>query len=339
MSQIELNTIKKAVEQGKVANTYLILGNPKSDVIGCALDLTKSILKSPYSGQTIPQQQASLEKLKALTNTDIHYFYPVNTTGEIKKSPSSSDFIDYWRELVIENSKISLSNWYSKIGLGNKQGSINKYEAEKIFKLASLKSYEGGVKIFIIWMAEKMNPTASNKLLKLLEEPPNKTVFILISENEKRMLKTIVSRCLKININSQVAENKEVVSDNEGLFLKWVRAAFKVKGNKSAINELIAFSEKLSKKTREEQKEFIKYCSEVFKDSIHFGYKMKDKSQKYKNGLELKKFAPFVHEGNILLFYKELQKGFEDIERNGNPKIIFLDISIKLTRLLHLKPA
>ena len=96
--------------------------------------------------------------------------------------------------------------------------------------------------------------------------------------------------------------------------------------NKSAINELIAFSEKLSKKTREEQKEFIIYCSEVFKDSIHFGYKMKDRSQKYKNGLELKKFAPFVHEENILLFYKELQKGFEDIERNGNPKIIFLDI-------------
>ena len=196
MSQIELNTIKKAVEQGKVANTYLILGNPKSDVIGCALELTKCILKSPFSGQTIPQQQASLEKLKSLTNTDIHYFYPVNTTREVKKSPSSSDFINQWRELVLEDSKIGLSDWYSKIGLGNKQAAINKDEAEKIFKLASLKSYEGGVKIFVIWMAEKMNSAASDKLLKLLEEPPNKTVFILISENEKRMLKTIVSRWL-----------------------------------------------------------------------------------------------------------------------------------------------
>ena len=89
MSQVELNNVKKAVEQGKVANTYLILGNPKSDVIGSALSLTKSILKSPVSGQDIPQQQLSIEKLKGLANADIHYFYPVNATAEFKKSPSS----------------------------------------------------------------------------------------------------------------------------------------------------------------------------------------------------------------------------------------------------------
>ena len=339
MSQVELNNVKKAVEQGKVANTYLILGNPKSDVIGSALSLTKSILKSPVSGQDIPQQQLSIEKLKGLANADIHYFYPVNATAEFKKSPSSSDFINHWREMVLNDSKISLSEWYAKIGLGNKQGAINKDEAEKIHKLAHLKSYEGGVKIFIVWMAEKMNLTASNKLLKLLEEPPEKTFFILISENEKRLLKTIASRCQKIYIETQAVENQGLNHGFEELFVEWVRAAFKVRGNKSAINELIVFSEKLSKKTREEQKEFFVFCSEVFRDAISFGYKSFDRSTKYKRDLNLKKFAPFVHEKNILSFYNELQKGHEDIERNGNPKIVFLDISIKLTRLLHLKPA
>ena len=113
-----------------------------------------------------------------MTNPDIHYFYPVNTTKEIKTKASSEDFIAQWREIVSDETKINLSDWYSKIGLGNKQASINKDEAEKISKLASLKSYEGGVKIFLIWMAEKMNIAASNKLLKLLEEPPLKTVFI-----------------------------------------------------------------------------------------------------------------------------------------------------------------
>tara|TARA_B100000524_G_scaffold312661_1_gene189684 strand:+ start:6194 stop:7222 length:1029 start_codon:yes stop_codon:yes gene_type:complete len=338
MSQLDLNNVKRAAEQGRVANTYLIIGGEKSDPIGSAISLIRSILKSPYSGLEIHQQNTELESLNRLENTDIHYFYPVNTTAEIKKSASSSDFIKAWRELVINNSKISLFDWYEKIGLGNKQGVINVDEAERISKLASLKAFGGGVKIFVIWMAEKINLSASNKLLKLLEEPPKKTVFILVSENEKKMLKTITSRCQKIYLSSQNSENQNVTLDFKNLFVEWVRAAFKVKGNKTAINELIEVSEKLSKRTREEQKEFLIFCSTVFRDSILFNYKSVDPSNKYDGDLDLAKFAKFVHEENILGFYTEIQKGYEDIERNGNPKIIFLDISIKLTRLFHTKP-
>lgn len=187
-------------------------------------------------------------------------------------------------------------------------------------------------------MAEKMNIAASNKLLKLLEEPPLKTVFILVCEQENKLLDTIKSRCQKIYVNTQTPVNQEVNPEYEELFLEWVRAAFKVKGNKSAINELVIFSEKISKKTREDQKAFLKFCSSIFRDSILYNYKAFNKSEKYTSGLNLKKFAPFVHEENILSFYDEVQKGFNDVERNGNPKIIFLDISIKLTRLLHIKP-
>ena len=183
-----------------------------------------------------------------------------------------------------------------------------------------------------------MNLSASNKLLKLFEEPPKNTVFILICENEGKLLSTITSRCQKVYINSQIVDNQGFRSDYEILFLDLVRAAFKVSSNKSAINELIQFSEKISKKTREEQKDFLAYCSTVFRDSFLFNYKAVDNSEKYLNGLVLEKFAPFVHEENIEDFYYEVQRGFTDIERNGNPKIIFLDISIKLTRLLHVKP-
>ena len=338
MSQIELNKAKKAIDGGRVANTYLMVGRAESNVLGSSFELIKSIIKSPYSNLEIPKQQAALEKLKNLTNPDIHYFYPVNTTSEVKTKAGSEDFIEKWREIVLSGTKIKLSDWYDKIGLGNKQAQINKDEAEKITKLASLKSYEGGVKIFLIWMVEKMNISASNKLLKLLEEPPAKTIFILVCEQENKILDTIKSRCQKIFIKPQSIENQEVNTDFELLFLEWVRASFKVRGNKSAINELVQFAEKLSKKTREEQKSFLIYCSNVFRDSILYGYRVKNKEESYNSGLELKKFAPFVHEENILDFYKEIQQGFSDIERNGNPKIIFLDISIKLTRLLHIKP-
>ena len=339
MEQIQLNTLKESVKKGRVANTYLLVGKADSDVLGAGFDLIKDIIKSPFANMEIHEQQASLEKLKTLTNPDVHYFYPVNTTAEVKTKASSKDFINNWRELVSNGTKITLVDWYNKIGLGNKQAAINKDEAEEISRIASLKSYEGGVKIFLIWMAEKMNLSASNKLLKLFEEPPKNTVFILICENEGKLLSTITSRCQKVYINSQTPYNQDFRSDYEILFLDWVRAAFKVSSNKSAINELIQFSEKISKKTREEQKDFLAYCSTVFRDSFLFNYKAVDNSEKYLNGLVLEKFAPFVHEENIEDFYYEVQKGFADIERNGNPKIIFLDISIKLTRLLHVKPA
>ena len=339
MEQIQLNTLKESVKKGRVANTYLLVGKADSDVLGAGFNLVKDIIKSPFADMEIHEQQASLEKLKTLTNPDIHYFYPVNTTAEVKTKASSKDFINNWRELVSTGTKITLVDWYNKIGLGNKQATINKDEAEEISRIASLKSYEGGVKIFLIWMAEKMNLSASNKLLKLLEEPPKNTVFILVCENEGKLLPTITSRCQKVYINIQVSDNQDFTSDYEVLFLDWVRAAFKVRSNKSAINDLIQFSEKISKKTREEQKDFLAYCSTVFRDSFLFNYKAINNSEKYLNGLVLQKFAPFVHEENIEDFYYEVQKGFADIERNGNPKIIFLDISIKLSRLLHVKPA
>ena len=113
--------------------------------------------------------------------------------------------------------KIKLTDWYDKIGLGNKQAVINKDEAERITKLAYLKSFEGGVKIFLIWMVEKMNISASNKLLKLLEEPPPKTIFILICEQENKVLDTIKSRCQKIFIRPQATENQDVKVDFEVL--------------------------------------------------------------------------------------------------------------------------
>ena len=339
MEQIQLNTLKESVKKGRVANTYLLVGKADSDVLGAGFDLIKDIIKSPFAEMDIPQQQLALDKLKTLTNPDIHYFYPVNTTAEVKTKASSKDFINNWRELVSTGTKITLVDWYNKIGLGNKQATINKDEAEEISRIASLKSYEGGVKIFLIWMAEKMNLSASNKLLKLFEEPPKNTVFILVCENEGKLLPTITSRCQKVYINIQVSDNQDFTSDYEVLFLDWVRAAFKVRSNKSAINDLIQFSEKISKKTREEQKDFLAYCSTVFRDSFLFNYKAINNSEKYLNGLVLQKFAPFVHEENIEDFYYEVQKGFTDIERNGNPKIIFLDISIKLSRLLHVKPA
>ena len=340
-SRMALSELQKSCENisaGRTATTYMVVGNGL-ETAHASLTIIRAIFNSSFSELSSEQQKVAADALDRIAHPDVHFFYPVNTTSKVKKA-SSSDFIEEWRGFLQKDKKLSLSEWYLEIGLGNKQGSINISEAEKISKLSSLKSYQGGPKIFVVWMAERINVSAANKLLKLLEEPPEKTVFILCCESEYALLETISSRCQKITLNSLQNSNvSKSLQRFDNQFVVWLRAAFRAKKDKRAINELLSFSESISKATREEQKAFLLYCSEVFRDSLHYRTKSKDNSGKYVNELELKKFAPFVNELNIDGFYQVLQKAFEDIGRNGNPKIIFTDISIKLTRLLHKKPS
>ncbi len=334
----ELQKSCKNISAGRAATTYMIIGKGLESA-HASLTVIRAIFNSSFSGLSAAEQKTAAEALDRIAHPDVHFFYPVNTTSKVKKA-YSSDFIEQWRGFLQKGKNLSLSEWYLEIGLGNKQGSINIGEAEKISKLSALKSYQGGPKIFVVWMAEKLNIGAANKLLKLLEEPPSKTVFILCCEAEYALLKTISSRCQKIKLNS--LQNLDVNKHSQHLdnqFVSWLRAAFRAKKDKKAINELLSFSESISKETREEQKTFLLYCSEIFRDSLLYRIKSKDNSRKYVNELNLKKFAPFINELNINGFYQVLQKAYEDIIRNGNPKIIFTDISIKLTKLLHKKPS
>ena len=280
--------------------------------------------------------------------------------------------------LVVWSTGLAPRNFTKKVDLlKNKQGQIGVDEAHEIVKSLTLKSYEGGYKVMIIWMAEKMNIACANKLLKLIEEPPNKTIFILITEDEEQIITTIKSRCQilhfpplaendiknalikKYSLDEAVATkiahqsngnfNKAcdlVYHDSEDIqfeewFIFWIRSAFKAKGNKSAIHDLMSWSEEVAKTGRETQKQFLQFCLAFFRQALLHNYQANDlvfmepKSDNFK----LKKFAPFVHGNNIMDISNELQDAIYHIERNGNSKIILTDLSIKLTRLLHKKSA
>ena len=244
-----------------------------------------------------------------------------------------------------------------------------------LVKSLSLKSYEGGYKVMIIWMAEKINTQAANKLLKLIEEPPIKTAFILIAEDEEQIINTIRSRCqvlhfpplpeeiikqslikkyaLTEDIAAKIAHESNgnynkacdlVYHDTEDTqfeewFIFWIRSAFKAKGNKSAIHDLITWSEDIAKTGRETQKQFLQFCLNFFRQALLINYNAKELvyMEPKSDNFELEKFAPFVHGNNIIPISEELQDAIYHIERNGNSKIILTDLSIKLTRLLHKK--
>ena len=365
------NHLTKSAELGRIPHAQLFVGPEGSGTLAMAVAYSQYVLCNNNGGLN----ESCALKFQKLSHPDLHFIYPTVTTEEVKQKPKSIDFITDWRLFLTKNPYGSLFDWYSQLGVQNKQGEIRVDDAQEILKSLALKSYEGGYKIMIIWMADKLNTAASNKLLKLLEEPPEKTVFILISENEEDIIQTIRSRCQIVHFNglseqiiadalisraqidpklaAKIAHQAQgnyskalhlLQDDNEESpfeqwFVTWVRAAFKAKGNAAAIQDLILWSEQIAALGRETQKKFLLFCIEMFRQALLLNYE----SQKLVyiepkvEKFKLENFAPFVNGNNINDIFKELSDAMYHIERNGNAKIILTDLSIKLTRLIHKK--
>jgi len=369
--------LTQSVDNGRIPHAQLFVGNEGSGTLPMAIAYAQYVLCTNNDGENSSGNQACNLKFNNLSHPDLHFAFPVATNDKVKKHPVSKLFLEDWRALLKSQPYCNLFDWYKQLGVDNKQGQIGVDEAHDIVKALTLKSYEGGYKVMLIWMAEKMNIASANKLLKLIEEPPNKTVFILISEDEEQIISTIRSRCQilhfpplaeqkikealikKYSLEEAVATkiahqsngnfNKAcdlVYQDSEDLqfeewFIFWIRSAFKAKGNKSAIHDLMSWSEDIAKTGRETQKQFLHFCLDFFRQAMLYNYQAKSlvfiepKSKNFK----LENFAPFIHGNNIMDISNELQDAIYHIERNGNSKIILTDLSIKLTRLLHKKSA
>ncbi|NRB59571.1 MAG: DNA polymerase III subunit delta' [Winogradskyella sp.] len=376
LGQIHIkNHLTKSVDAGRIAHAQLFVGPEGSGTLPMALAYAQYILCGNTNGENTGGNDSCNLKFKNFSHPDLHFAFPVTTSDKVKSKPVSNFYLEEWRQLLEQQPYGNLFDWYKLLGVDNKQGQIGVDEALEIVKSLSLKSYEGGYKVMLIWMAEKMNTAAANKLLKLIEEPPEKTIFLLIAEDEEQIINTIRSRCQILNfpplaedviaeglvkqyhiehsVAAKIAHQSNgnynkacdlIYQDSEDIqfekwFVVWVRSAFKAKGNKSAIHDLISWSEEIAKTGRETQKKFLSFCLNYFRQALFLNYNaselvyLEPRSENFK----LEKFAPFVHDSNILEISNELQDAIYHIERNGNSKIILTDLSIKLTRLLHKK--
>ncbi|HAT67368.1 MAG TPA: DNA polymerase III subunit delta', partial [Flavobacteriaceae bacterium] len=177
-----------------------------------AIGYAKEILCSQYEVGSEAHFRCS-KNVERLSHPDLHFVYPVNTNESVKKSAVSDSFSTEWRDFVSKNPYGSLFQWFQHLGIENKQGNISVKEAEEISKKLSLKAYEGGYKVMVVWMAEKMNTECANKILKLVEEPSDKTVLLLLTENEEQIINTIHSRCqtLHLPLLSEAAITKALI--------------------------------------------------------------------------------------------------------------------------------
>lgn len=369
------NHLTKSATSGRIPHAQLFVGPEGSGTLPMAIAYAQYILCANVGNENSSGNSACNLKFQHYSHPDLHFIYPTVTTEEVKTKPKSSDFIIDWRQFLTENPYGSLFDWYNILGVKNKQGEIRVDDAQDILKSLALKSYEGGFKIMIIWMADKMNIAASNKLLKLLEEPSDKTLFILIAEDEEDLIQTIRSRCQVLHFNALPEkiiaealvslENMEpreatklahqaqgnynkalhiLKEDSEELpfeewFVIWVRAAFRAKGNAAAIADLIQWSEQIAGLGRETQKKFLLFCVDMFRQALLLNYQTPGLVyfEPKVEKFKLENFAAFVNGNNITAIFKELSDAIYHIERNGNAKIILTDLSIKLTRLIHKK--
>jgi putative DNA polymerase III, delta subunit len=359
------NYLKASVEAGRIPHAQLFVAGEGQGGLLMAIAYATLILS--HDNPKAKKQCAQL------AHPDLHFAFPTATNNKVKKDPISSLFMDEWRTFVKEQPYGSLFDWFVFLDIDKKQANIGVNEAKEITNKLALKSFEGGYKIMIIWMAEKMNVEASNKLLKLLEEPADKTVFLLVVEDENALLDTIKSRCqilrflplsekaikealiargladaeaTKIALRAQGNFNKALqLMDNkeseeatfERWFIAWVRTAYRARGNKASIQGLLQWSDEINTVGYETQKQFLQYCAEVFRQALLLNYKANSLvyMQFADPTFQLAKFAPFIHGNNIEAIHNLLEEAQLHVERNGSGKIIFTDLAIKLTRLLH----
>ena len=193
----QLEIRKKLIQSvitDRISHAQLFLGPEGSGSFPLAMSYTQYILCEQRTEEDSCGTCPSCSKMQKLVHPDVHFVFPVAVTKNIQKNPVSDDFIGEWREFVLEDPYIVAEKWYNYIGVENKQGIINRYESAAIMRKMNLKPFESEYKIVLIWLPERMNDTASNKLLKIFEEPPPGTVFLLVSENTDSILPTILSR-------------------------------------------------------------------------------------------------------------------------------------------------
>lgn len=346
-------------ESQRIPHAQLFLGSKGSGNLAIAMAFAQLVLcDNPKNGEAC-DRCVSCIKTKKMIHPDVHYSYP--TVGS---KVVATNFLKEWRQAVEENPYMNLNQWLQKIGADNKQGNINKDECLAIVKKLSLKTFEGKYKILIMWLPEYLGKEG-NRLLKLIEEPPENTLFILVAENQELILNTILSRCQIVKINPlqdeeiaqglverlnvdeesamgiarlsdgnfneamSLVENTE--NDNAKLFLEWFRKCYK--GN---AKEMVDLTVILAKLGRENQKYFLTYALHFLRELMVLRVtgdndNVRLQTTEKQTAINMARVIGFEQVGKIS---ELLNEAIFHVERNANPKILFLDTSIKLHKVL-----
>ena len=306
--------------------------------------------------------------LRKLEHPDLHFTFPTIKLPSMSSDhkPISDDFIREWRELLLESPYFSMDQWLTAIGAENQQAIITAGESDELVRKLSLKSSQGGYKVSVVWLPERMNIECANKLLKLIEEPPAQTVFIMVCQEPDKLLETIRSRVQRIDVRKtsdedirqalitrrgideasaqriarlangswlRALEQLQAGTENEqflDLFIQLMRLAYLRK-----VRELRRWSDTIAGFGREKQKRFLDYMLRMVREN--FMYNFQQPELVYMTQAEedfARNFARFINEANVMPLNDLINKCIRDIGQNANAKIVFFDLTLQVIVLL-----
>jgi DNA polymerase-3 subunit delta' len=360
----------QAVKTNRVSHALMLSGTPGSGSYALALALAQYLqCTSPLADDSCGVCPACHQAAQ-FVHPDIHFVFPVARTAKIKDEPSSDDFLTEWRQYLAGKPYPSLEGWYHAISIENKQAGIFKKEAQDILRKLNFKSYQSDYKVIIFWMPEKMNTTAANKLLKIIEEPADHTVFLFVTAGTDDILPTILSRTqlikvprieagqllLKLSeeypgqdklvlsavqksqgdylVAREMIEQSDQTLLNRDRFIRWMRISFGLQ-----INEINDWVTELAEIGRERQKWFLEYAMGMIRNNFLVNQGMSELAVlDSEESTFSSKFNAFIHPGNIEVLMKEFDLAIAQITMNANQKILLTDMSLQLHRLLRLPP-
>ena len=357
----------RSVREERISHAQLFTGPEGCGSLALALAYAQYVSCENSKPEDSCGSCKSCIKYNKMIHPDLHFVFPV-----IKKKSAeeavSDNYIEEWREFVKKSPYFTLNSWLDSIDVGNAQGMIFASEASEIIKKLNLKSFESDFKIMIIWLPERMHQATANKLLKMIEEPPEKTLFLLVSDEPDKLLTTILSRCQLIKIPSftndeiksylrsiygttelkstdisrvangnilraiELCENDETPRQNLDNFKILMRFAWK-----RDVLSAIEWSETMASLGREAQKNFLTYSLRLLRENLMLSLEQLQNNLVYLAGEEAEfsvKFHPFINKDNVYPLTDEFSLAYSHIEANGYAKVIFLDLALKVTRLI-----
>ena len=368
--------LTQTVRENRISHARLFLGPEGSGCLPLAIAYAQYVNCTARGEREPCGKCLSCVKFNKLAHPDLHFVFPVIKSGSGKASVSDL-YIEEWRKTVVGNKTekgnpyITYNQWLERIGGDNKQGGIFVDESKEILNKLNFKTYEAEYKVMIIWLAEKMNRQTANKLLKILEEPPEKTLFLLIAESADQILPTILSRTQITRVpkidtqnmtdylvsaglcdsqkalstahisNGNLAAALQILQSSEDsdfyleMFMRLMRTCWSVWSKKQAMLELLTWCEQITQLGREQQKAFLLYCMRMVREN--FALNRQQSSLTFLTDQEndfSQKFNAFIHPENVCQLADELNTAHYHIESNGNKNLVFLDMACKIVVLL-----